>query len=87
MRPSGSNVSLLLPPSGDSVRVVDGLLMQRTSNVLAISFDDDVTVAVQPGEAVVVIVHDIPEEVLLATGLPSDEGNTHLRLQLVERRT
>ena len=34
----------------------------------------------------IVVVHDEPTEVLLATGLAPDGPNDHLRLRVVERR-
>ena len=80
----GPSVTVVLPPDDTGVRVVAGALVERSASALAIAVDDPTTVT--PGEAVVVVVHDEPTEVLLAIGLAPDGPNDHVRLRVVERR-
>jgi hypothetical protein len=86
---TGPDVTLVLSPAADDVpRVASGTLVDRTNNCLEIVMSDPVELS--PGEALVVIVHDEPSEVLLAIGLarePVVDGNAdRIRLRPVERR-
>jgi hypothetical protein len=88
MQPTaGPSVTLVLPPDGAGVRVVDGSLVERSGNALSIAVDAATGPAtLTAGEAIVVVVHDQPAEVLLAIGLAADRSDEPLRLRVVERR-
>ena len=88
--PAGPDVTLVLPTADDlGSRLACGTLVERTNNCLEIVIADPVELS--PGEALVVVVHDEPSEVLLAIGLAAREqvgaGNPgRVRLRPIERR-
>jgi ABC-type Fe3+-hydroxamate transport system substrate-binding protein len=79
------SVSVVLPPANGEVRVADGAVIERSANAFTVAFADDVELP--PGEAVVVVVHDEPAEIVLAVGMAPDGSTPHHRLRVVERRS
>jgi hypothetical protein len=80
----GPNVTMLLAPAEVGPRLAGGTLVSRTANLMEVTTND--VVQVSPGEALVVVVHDEPAEVLLAVGLAADGSTDNLRLRVVEHR-
>jgi ABC-type Fe3+-hydroxamate transport system substrate-binding protein len=78
-------VSVVLPPVNGAARVADGTVVERSTSAFTVAFADQVELP--PGEAVVVVVHDEPAEIVLAVGMAPDGSTSHHRLRLVERRS